>query len=170
MRKAERLFGNRPIGWMLSTAIRGVTLALAWVVSGWGIRPVLAQDPDDFSELGLEDLLATDMVPLNILGTHTHFAGEWMVGYQFMSMDMGGNRQGTNRLSDDDVLQDFMVAPTRMKMQMHMLEVMYAPSDRLTLMLMIPFWQKTMDHVTRSSVRTPTVFPMDASSRSVRAG
>ena len=41
-----------------------------------------------------------------------------------------------------------MVAPVTMPMQMHMLGAMYAVSDELTLMLMLPYQSSEMDHIT----------------------
>jgi hypothetical protein len=110
---------------------------------------MLAQEPDEFSELSIEELFDTKIVATNVLGTHTHFTGEWMIGYSYMSMDMRGNRSGTLAVTDSDVLQDFMVAPTLMEMETHMLMVMYGVSDRLTLMVMAPLRRTNMDHVTR---------------------
>ena len=114
------------------------------------------QDRDDLTALSLEELLDTDLVPLNVAGVHTHFAGEWMVRVRYMLMDMAGNRDGTAAVDENGVLQNFMVAPTRMRMHMEMLEVMYAPSDELTLMLMVPLRQTSMDHVTRTGTRFTT--------------
>ena len=115
-----------------------------------------AEDEKSFLDMGLSELMQEDMVFLNVLGTHTHFAGEWMVGYRFMYMEMEGSRDGTRSLSNNDVLADFPITPTRMSMQMHMLDIMYAPSDNLTLMLMQPFISMEMDHVTRTGVRFTT--------------
>ncbi len=114
------------------------------------------QDRDDLTALSLEELLDTDLVPLNVAGVHTHFAGEWMIRVQYMLMDMAGNLDGTALVDENGVLQSFMVAPTRMRMHMEMLEVMYAPSDKLTLMLMAPLRQTSMDHVTRMGTRFTT--------------
>lgn len=105
------------------------------------------EQPDEFSELSLEQLMEVDVVSINVLGTHTHLEGEWMFAYQFMFMRMDGSRDGTNRLSDSDVLADFPVTPTNMTMKMHMPMVMYAPSDDLTLMAMLPYIKLEMDHV-----------------------
>ncbi len=115
-----------------------------------------AQDRDDLTALSLEELLATDLVPLNVTGLHTHFAGEWMIRVRYMLMDMAGNRDGTAGVDENGVLQSFMVAPTAMRMHMEMLEIMYAPSDQLTLMLMAPLLQTSMDHVTRMGTRFTT--------------
>lgn len=87
--------------------------------------------------------------PIGVMGDHVHGQGEWMVSYRYMFMSMDGNRDGTDDLSNDEVLEDFMVSPEDMTMQMHMLGAMYAPTDQLTLMAMVPFVIKEMDHVTR---------------------
>ena len=106
-------------------------------------------DPPGFLNLPLEDLLDIDVQEIGVLGTHTHLVGEWMIGYKVMSMLMSGNRDGTTRRSLDNVLQQFMVAPTSMRMEMHMLDIMYAPTDTLTLMAMVPYTKLSMDHRTR---------------------
>ena len=64
-------------------------------------------------------------------------------------MDMDGNKSGSSNVSDSDVLADYMVAPTEMRMDMHMLGAMYAPTDWLTLATMIPLLDISMDHITR---------------------
>ncbi len=87
--------------------------------------------------------------PIGVMGDHTHGKGEFMLSYRYMYMDMDGNRSGTDSLSTADVLQAFPVSPVRMKMEMHMLGAMYAPTDDLTLMAMLPYITKDMDHVTR---------------------
>lgn len=118
------------------------------------------QPPTEIRDLSLEELLEVDVVSINVLGTHTHLEGEWMLAYSFMFMKMDGNRDGTNRISTSDVVDpekfDFKVAPTNMSMEMHMPMVMYAPSDDLTLMAMLPYIRLEMDHVTRTGVRFTT--------------
>ena len=95
--------------------------------------------------------------PIGVMGDHTHHAGEWMVTYRYMFMDMDGNRDGTGRLNEQDVLAEgFMVVPTRMTMGMHMFGAMVALNDRLTLMAMLPYLQISMDHVTRMGDRFTT--------------
>ncbi len=111
---------------------------------------------DDFGDLVLEELMVVEIVPISVLGTHTHLADEWMVGYEFMSMGMEGNRNGTTRVGVGDVLAEFMVAPLRMTMEMHMPMLMYAPSDDLTFMAMLPYVRKKMSHITRAGVRFTT--------------
>jgi hypothetical protein len=105
-------------------------------------------DPGSVLEMSLEDLMEINLNAMGVTGIHhTHTAGEMMVGYSFMFMRMDGNRSRTTRTDTSDVLSDYAVAPTDMSMQMHMLHLMYAPLDDLTLMLMVPYVRKRMDHV-----------------------
>ena len=76
-------------------------------------------------------------------------AGRWMVGYQVMFDKMDGNLVGTNRVSDAKVLERFMATPTDMTMLMHMGMVMYSPTDKFTLVAMVPYFRKSMNHVMR---------------------
>jgi hypothetical protein len=95
--------------------------------------------------------------PIGVMGEHTHGAGEWMLSYRYMIMDMDGIRDRTDSLGTNDVFdQGFMVAPKEMTMQMHMVGAMYAPTDRLTLMAMLPYILKSMDHVTQMGMEFTT--------------
>lgn len=93
--------------------------------------------------------------PINVMADHNHHAGEVMLSYRFMAMRMGGNRDGTHRQPIDSVLRsgigDYMIAPTAMDMEMHMLGVMYAPSDAVTFTAMLPWIKNSMDHVTMAA-------------------
>ncbi len=74
-------------------------------------------------------------------------AGEWMLGYQFMFDNMAGSLVGANRIRNEKILERFATTPTDMTMQMHMFMAMYAPSNDLTLMAMLPYIRKSMNHV-----------------------
>lgn len=98
----------------------------------------------------LEGLVRADAhAPLGVMGEHVHAAGEWMLSYRYMRMDMSGNRTGTDDLTPQEVQQSFgfNVVPTKMPMGMHMFGLMYAPTDDLTLVFMAPYVNKSMDHV-----------------------
>jgi len=91
--------------------------------------------------------------PIGVMGDHTHGKGEVMLSYRWMYMSMDGSRVDTDRVSDSSVVSptefDFRVTPTRMPMQMHMIGIMYAPIERLTLMGMATVLSNSMDHLTR---------------------
>ena len=85
--------------------------------------------------------------PIGVMGDHTHAAGDWMLSYRYMTMRMDGNIDGTSDLSNSEVrAHGFMVVPTEMTMEMHMFGAMRGISDDLTLMVMMPYIIKTMDH------------------------
>ncbi|MFT5063420.1 MAG: hypothetical protein ACI91G_000787 [Gammaproteobacteria bacterium] len=90
---------------------------------------------------------ALDHAPIGVMGDHLHKKGEIMTSVRLMHMTMDGNRTDTDRQSQDQVHQaGFPVAPTSMPMQMLMAGMMYAPSDEVTVMVMLPYIQQEMDH------------------------
>ncbi len=97
-----------------------------------------------------------DRTPIGVMGAHTHDEGGLMLSYRYMFMSMAGNRIGTNKVSNSEVLEDYMVTPTDMDSQMHMFGLMYAPTDYVTAMVMLPYIKKSMNHLTRSGVRFKT--------------
>lgn len=113
------------------------------------------------------DLAVPDShAPIGVMGDHTHNVGEVMLSYRYMNMDMDGNRDGSNRLSAQEVLNGpdgsrmgtdgFIVTPLRMTMEMHMFGAMYAVNDNLTLMGMLPYIKLSMDHITRTGATFTT--------------
>ena len=87
--------------------------------------------------------------PISIMADHRHAAGEVMFSYRYMFMDMDEMRFGTDRVTPSEVYSggNYIITPTRMTMEMHMLGMMYAPSDRFTLMAMLPYNLNEMDHL-----------------------
>ena len=89
--------------------------------------------------------------PAGVMGDHSHHKGGWMVSYRYMAMHMEGLRD------DDSTIVGGMTKPVEMDMQMHMIGAMYAPVDRLTFALMVPYVIKDMDMLmmgTPSSMHT----------------
>ncbi|MBN66073.1 MAG: hypothetical protein CMM94_00690 [Rickettsiales bacterium] len=109
-----------------------------------------AQDLSSFKSL------PTGHAPIGVMGDHMHKEGEWMTSYRYSSMMMDGNRDGTDRLSESEVLSNYMVAPQEMRMEMHMFGLMYGVSDDFTAMVMAPYVRKQMDHVTRMGMQFST--------------
>jgi hypothetical protein len=110
----------------------------------------------DLTHLSLEELLSLEITQINVLGSHTHLAKEWMVSYRAMFSEMSGYRDGRDELRNRQVLRRFPTIHTRMSMREHMLELMYAPTDRQTVMLMVPYMEMTMRHLSRSGHRFTT--------------
>jgi hypothetical protein len=104
--------------------------------------------------------LADGHAPAGVMFDHMHNAGEFMVGYRyFWTRANGDTLNGTRSVSDHEIHHNACLFPgqtnttpghnhcsmkqSEMTMQMHMLDIMYAPTDWLTLMVM-PQWM-TMD-------------------------
>lgn len=73
-------------------------------------------------------------------------AGDFMIGYRYMySTQAGDMLHGTSEISDPVIVSNgcegnpCFLAPSGMNMHMHMLDLMYAPTDWLNLMLMPQF-------------------------------
>ena len=95
--------------------------------------------------------------PIGVMGDHLHPKGGLMVSLKYMNMSMDGNKAGTEKVNDDTIFENFMVAPQEMTMEMYMLGVMYAPSDKLTLMLMQSLVTKKMDLTARMMMNGMTM-------------
>ena len=114
------------------------------------------------SSLAFASHRAIDHAPIGVMADHTHDRGEWMLSYRVMQMEMQGSRDGTSPISPEETVTSvanpfagqpgqpptLRVVPTEMSMTMHMLGVMYAPTERVTLMAMFNVIDQEMDHTT----------------------
>ncbi len=91
---------------------------------------------------------------------HSHEKGMWMLEYRFMRMNMGGLLDGTSSVDSRDIsgalpgappvinpARSYLMSPTQMQMDMHMLMLMYGLTDRLSLMAMANYRDNRMDMV-----------------------
>lgn len=88
--------------------------------------------------------MPVNKAPASIMGNHLHHQGGWMLSYRFMTMNMQGLQTGTNSTSSASALLQYSMVPDEMTMNMHMLGMMYAPSNHLTLMVMANFIDQDM--------------------------
>lgn len=100
--------------------------------------------------------------PISVMKDHTHGKGKVMMSYRYMRMDMDGNQIGTSDVSPETIVTTvpnrffgmagqpatLRVVPTSMSMDMHMLGAMVGVTDNLTLMGMLNYVEKDMDHIT----------------------
>ena len=97
-----------------------------------------------FAATAFADVAPDSHAPAGVMYEHLHRQGEWMVGYRAMFQRFDDLRHGGSDVSAGDLgARGYSLAPTSMTMTMHMLDIMYAPSDDLTLMLMPQYM--TMD-------------------------
>ncbi len=92
--------------------------------------------------------LADQHAPAGVMFDHLHKKGEFMLGYRYFYSQAGGDMlHGTNKASDTEIVDKgctphtCSMTPSDMTMQMSMLDIMYAPTDWLTLMVM-PMWMQ----------------------------
>lgn len=125
----------------------------------WGAITLLALTPHSFAH---PTSRPDSHAPIGVMADHFHEPGEVMLSYRYMHMEMAGNRSGTDDMSPVEIATTvpnrffgapgqpptLRVVPTEMTMDMHMVGVMYAPAERLTLMGMVNYLDKEMRHIT----------------------
>ncbi|MEM7697693.1 MAG: transporter [Verrucomicrobiota bacterium] len=114
-----------------------------------------AKQPTDVithSTLGFDTHRVDSHAPIGVMGDHTHEAGEVMLSYRYMRMDMRPNYVGSDTVLPQQVATppgggEFRITPTNMQTEMQMIGAMVAPTDDLTLMFMLPVLDRAMDHL-----------------------
>ncbi|MFA7440442.1 MAG: hypothetical protein WCZ66_05670 [Sphingomonadaceae bacterium] len=92
---------------------------------------------------------ADDHAPAGVMSDHVHGAGEVMIGLRLSREWFGGDmKAGTDKISDAEVAaRGYGVGVHSMRMDMAMLDLMWAPSDRVTLMVMPHYMKMDMKMV-----------------------
>lgn len=103
----------------------------------------------DLHELSLKELLSLDLVEINAGEDNTFYKGAWSVGYRYLYMNMEGYLDGQKSVSTAEILKTFAIAQPRMSQEMHLIEASYAPTDRLSVLLGIPYIMQTTEHQRR---------------------
>jgi hypothetical protein len=153
--RRDRRHGIREVS-CVATFVLVVTLECcgAQMITSGFLTPRSSEPAHDLTGLSLEELSQLDIVQPNVLGGHTHPAGEIMFGYTYMHMHMSGLYQGTREISPAEAFAEgFSTVHTEMEMDMHMFDVMYAPTERLTLMAMLPYKTESMLHLRNDNTR-----------------
>lgn len=117
---------NTNTGAVLSTLALTLTVNLAYA----GVTEELELHHENHDHHGAH------YAPIGVMASHLHKKGELTASYRYMFMAMQRNYDGDSQVSDAAASNGFMATPTDMDMEMHMLGVMYAPTDKLNLMLM----------------------------------
>ncbi len=124
---------------MMNIMMRGA-LALPLLLAAPMARAEFAEAEADIVALGLRPEAHG---PAGTMADHVHKRGDLMIGLMWMHEDFGGaNRRGSRPVADAEVsAAGFATKADAMTMDMAMLHVMYAPSNRVTLML-VPSWMR----------------------------
>jgi hypothetical protein len=138
----------------LTVSFVGFVLLVFWInTTVWATEHSKKEEPkQDVEDIQLESMLGIRYEGMH----HTHKAEEFMLGYHFSFMSMGGIRQGVRSIDTNQLLTSYMVAPLEMKMQMHMFHIMYGVSDWLTLSLMPMIMANEMSHINRMGAEFTT--------------
>ncbi len=141
-----------------------------------GQQILIAQNRADTSEKNIRwtSSRADGHAPMGVMADHVHHKGEFMFSYRMMHMEMKANLQGGSEVSNATILEQYHAAPQFMKMQMHMFGVMFAPSDKLTLLAMTSYRDNTMEslkmdthmhtHSDMTMMRSAMSIPMETTS------
>jgi hypothetical protein len=122
---------------------------LSWVLAGamtFVNAGAPAKAPVQVAEAPAEECCAHgSSTPIGVMFDHVHAAGGFMVGYRYFYSDYSGLQTDGSGVSKQQVYKEgYGAVPTEMAMHMHMLEVMYSPTDWLTLMVMPMYMEMDM--------------------------
>ncbi len=116
-----------------------------------------AQDyPTELTDMSLQELLELHIADYRAGDENLFYKGRWTIGYQYAYVKMEGYRTGTVKHSAADIIKatpaepdvnKFIITPTRMVQQMHLLSVMYNPTTRLGFLMTVPYVFQSTVHV-----------------------
>ncbi len=111
--------------------------AVALITAALAATPALAHD---------KIFLPESHAPAGVMADHMHSEGEVMTGYRYLRTSYSGYYRGSDEVSVADLATaGFGMAAESMTMDMLMLDIMYAPTDWLTLMVMPMYMHMEMD-------------------------
>jgi hypothetical protein len=139
---------------------RVMASAMATVMVSMIALPVGATETDQSLHEGHDMVTHTGHTGAAAYIHHQHERGSWMFEYRYMHMNMDGLLDGTDSVDTQDIsgalpgmppskdpAKDYLMAPTAMTMDMHMLMAMYGMTDRIQIMLMGSWLKNKMDMV-----------------------
>lgn len=113
--------------------------AVVMMVAALAAAPALGHD---------KVFLPESHAPAGLMADHMHSEGEVMTGYRYLRSNYRGYYRGSDEVSVADLATaGFGMAAESMTMDMLMLDIMYAPTDWLTLMVMPMYMHMEMDMV-----------------------
>jgi hypothetical protein len=98
---------------------------------------------------------ASDFAPAGVLLDHTHERGDWTFLYRYDRSLKDRLKQGEQTLSVSEFQTDYpgyVSTPLSQLDEIHTFGVMYAPHERFTLAMLLPFVQKRLDQVNGGGV------------------
>ncbi|MBL6764890.1 MAG: hypothetical protein ISQ14_08035 [Verrucomicrobiae bacterium] len=132
----------------------GFLVFLTFCLSSLGQTP-----PGDLTELSLEQILSLPIVRRPTadpgLGPAMKEIPRWSIGYRYIHANFSGHRDGTDSLSNAEILatapltsdKRFLILPTNIRQEAHVLELGYRASDRLSVTVLAPYIFQSTEHV-----------------------
>ncbi len=93
--------------------------------------------------------------PIGVLNDHPQDRGRWIFSYRYLRASSDGLLDGRDPIQPDSILgEPWSEVPTRQTDQAHVMSVAYAPLDRLTFELSLPYRIREQDVLTETGTRT----------------
>jgi hypothetical protein len=108
-----------------------------------------------------------DLTPSGVMISHVHKRHQWMLSYRYMNMNMGSMMNGTSKVSDDQIYQNYLMSSPAMRMDMYMLMAMYGLTNRITLMGMFTYTSFSMKMSMLPGMQMPNMPGMNMSTASM---
>ncbi len=99
---------------------------------------------------------ASDFAPAGVLLDHTHEKGDWTFLYRYQRSEKENLQRGTQSLSLAAVQAIYNTVPLSQSRDTHTFGVMYAPRDRFTVALMLPYIDQSLDQLRGGVLQTDT--------------
>ena len=149
------------VHFLVSLLVACVALPLTASVLAQSSISSMTAEPSEGAMMSMP-MRADGHVPLGVTGGDFMTKGNWMISYRYMRMEMDNNLIGTDSVSPEQIISTvsnrffgltgqpstLRVVPTNMTTNMHMFGLMYAPTQSLTVVSMIPYLDRSMKHVT----------------------
>lgn len=109
--------------------------------------------PTEFAELSLQDLFEQHVDEAD---AEQHQDSAWLFSYNYHTVTYEGYRDGTNNLSNSEVLFDpsgqrtsdnFPILPTVITQQVHLFSLAYALNSKSSIQLSVPYIEQSTDHI-----------------------
>jgi hypothetical protein len=116
------------------------------------------------------DLFRPDgLAPVGVYGDHTLDVGRFFAAYRYSIVGFGDLHDGTGAVSTAQTLGSFTLAPTHSTVQKHTALIEYAPTQDLTILGMLPYYDIQMTYVGAAGVTaaSTTTDPGDVSAQAL---
>jgi len=88
---------------------------------------------------------AADFAPAGVILDHTHKKRDWTFSYRYVRTSSEGLIAGSEAIDFADALAAYDTVPTEQVINRHLFGVMYAPRDRFTFALSLPYIENEVE-------------------------